>query len=80
MLGRLRMSVDNAIEHYDVLAKKVFSDGKKYIGYGKFKATALENFIKGIVKDETGNPDSKMIDPSSDGQCRTFVSPTTDLL
>ena len=37
MLGRLRMDVDTAINHYDDLAEQVFSDMKRY-GDGKFKA------------------------------------------
>jgi hypothetical protein len=75
MLGRLRMSVDNAIDRYDSLAKRVFSEGKKIIGDGKFKASVLEDVVKKIVEAETGDADTRMMETSSDGQvCRTYVA------
>ena len=50
MLGRLRMDVDEAIKHYDKIAKRVFSDPKRWGGDGKFKAGKLEEVIKSIVE------------------------------
>ena len=50
MLGRLRMDVDMAINHYDDLAKQVFSDMKQW-GDGKVKAQKLEDVIKSVVED-----------------------------
>jgi hypothetical protein len=74
MLGRLRMSIDDALKYYDILTKKVFSEGKKVIGNGKFKATALEHVIKDIVKTMTGDANSPMMDTLSDGDaCKTYV-------
>src|ERR1700733_11435973 len=37
ILGRLRMSISDAITRYDSLAKEVFHDGRKSFGDGKFK-------------------------------------------
>jgi hypothetical protein len=75
MLGRLRMSIDDAIKYYDSLTKRVFSEGKKTMGDGKFKATALEDVIKEIVKARTGDADSHMMDMGSEGQvCKTYVT------
>lgn len=74
MLGRLRMSVEDAIKCYDSFAKRVFSGGKKTIGDGKFKASVLEEVIKEIVNAETGDADTRMMETSSDEQaCRTYV-------
>jgi hypothetical protein len=76
MLGRLRMSVTEAIEHYGALAERVFSDAKLIGGDGKFKATKLEDIIKEIVEAKTGRADELMMDPRPEGEaCRTYASP-----
>ncbi|KAJ7884296.1 FabD/lysophospholipase-like protein [Mycena olivaceomarginata] len=63
MLGRLRMDVDTAIMCYDHLAKQVFSEVKRGLGDGKFKASKLEAAIKSTVAKMTGG----------EAVCRTFV-------
>ena len=74
MLGRLRMSVDEAINHYGVLSKQVFSK-VKLTGDRKFMASELEKVIKNIVGDVTQDTEERMMDPRSDGKlCRTYVS------
>ncbi|KDR66773.1 hypothetical protein GALMADRAFT_80462, partial [Galerina marginata CBS 339.88] len=72
MLGRLRMDVDTAIEHYDSLAKEVFSDRKLW-GDGKFKAATLEKAIKAVVRSVTGDDESLLLEGNQEGVCRTFV-------
>ncbi|KAG8768965.1 hypothetical protein FRC12_005242 [Ceratobasidium sp. 428] len=49
MLGRLRMSVEQAILGYNRLAKGIFSDTKWWWQEGKYKATNLERAIMEIV-------------------------------
>ncbi|KAJ7828316.1 acyl transferase/acyl hydrolase/lysophospholipase, partial [Mycena leptocephala] len=49
MLGRLRMSVKDAVKAYGELSKEVFSDVKSQGSDGRFKASKLEKAIKGIV-------------------------------
>ena len=71
MLGRLRMDVDTAIEHYDDLAKHVFSDPKRWGGEAKFKAAKLEEAVKSAVKDITGDSESPLFEGDGDGVCRT---------
>ncbi|KAF8961390.1 acyl transferase/acyl hydrolase/lysophospholipase [Flammula alnicola] len=73
MLGRLRMDVDQAIKYYDDLAKHVFSDPKRWGGDGKFKATKLEEAIKSVVKDVTGDSESPLLEGDEAGVCRTFI-------
>ncbi|KAF8961379.1 hypothetical protein BDZ97DRAFT_1208591 [Flammula alnicola] len=73
MLGRLRMDVDKAIKCYDDLAKDVFSDPKRWGGDGKFKATKLEEAIKSVVKDVTGDSELPLLEGNEAGVCRTFV-------
>ena len=61
MLGRLQMSVDEAIVCYGSLSTKVFSEVQRS-GGGKFKASNLEAVIKDIVKKYAGNEDERMMD------------------
>ena len=68
MLGRLRMDVDTAIKHYDIMVTHVFSDPK---GNGRFKATKLEVAIKSIVRDVTGNSESPLLERNESTVCRT---------
>jgi len=71
MLGRLRMDVDTAIKHYGTLVKHVFSRPKRWQGEGKFKATRLEEAIKAMVKDTTGDSDSPLLEHDEATRCRT---------
>jgi hypothetical protein len=73
MLGRLRMSVGEAIEDYGTLAQRVFSDPRLIGGDGKFKARNLEDAIKEIVEKKAGRADEPMIDPRPDA-CKTYAS------
>lgn len=62
MLGRLRMSVADAISAYDKLAQDVFAETKRTGQDGKFKASRLEAAIKKIVSDNalSKNPEEPM--------------------
>ncbi|KAJ7464155.1 FabD/lysophospholipase-like protein [Mycena latifolia] len=76
MLGRLRMSVEEAIQAYDTLAQAVFSETKRFGQDGKFKASLLEGAIQKIVKEKSASQDpyETMKDPlDRDAICRTFV-------
>ena len=61
MLGRLGMSVEQAIMCYGTLAGTVFSDVKQTSGDGSFNASKLEKAIKEIVKQQTGKANESMI-------------------
>jgi len=71
MLGRLRMDVDTAITHYNNIAKHVFSDLKQWGGDGKFKASKLEEAIRLMVRDITGDSESALLESDEAGVCRT---------
>ena len=71
MLGRLRMDVDTAIDSYNNLAQQVFSDPKRWPADGKFKATKLEEAIKSVVHDVTGDPEEPLLEVDSPSVCRT---------
>lgn len=68
MLGRLRMSVDQAIEEYRVLAKEVFGEKKPFFSDGSFKATNLQKAIQSVVQryDSQGGPDARLMQPGSE--------------
>jgi hypothetical protein len=74
MLGRLRIPLDQTIEHFAQLAKDVFSD-KKHISTssgGTLKSTKLQQALKDIVRKTTGDENEMMIDRQVDtGKCKT---------
>ena len=70
MLGHLRMDIDKAIEHYDNLAKQVFSDMKRCRD-GNFKAKKLKKVIQSVVETVTGDPESPLLERDQAGVCRT---------
>jgi hypothetical protein len=54
LLGRLRLSVPEAIDKYRLLAKQVFSDTKRRGKDGIFKASSLEKAIKNTIEWKLG--------------------------
>jgi hypothetical protein len=77
MLGRLRLSVDKAIEAYGNFAEKVFSDKKQFWKDGMFKASNLEKAIQAIIQESLGDPDACMFDPRPSSEaCKTCVHVT----
>ncbi|KAF8706822.1 Patatin-like phospholipase, partial [Rhizoctonia solani] len=72
MLGRLHMSVHEAIDSYAKLAKEVFSE-RKWIGQCTFRTTKLKDSLKNTIHDVTGNSDEPMMDSDSTAPCGTLV-------
>ncbi|KAJ7827110.1 hypothetical protein B0H14DRAFT_3144690 [Mycena olivaceomarginata] len=72
MLGRLRMSVEDAINVYGELSKEVFSDVKPPGSDGRFKASKLEKAIRQIVrvKSASQNPEERLEDTQNNA-CKT---------
>lgn len=79
MLGRLRMSVDDALHTYAQLSKEVFSKEKSG-GDGAFKASKLEAAIKKVISAQPtsmNDPEARMRDDEFCGAlCRTCVPHT----
>ena len=69
MLGHLRMDVDTAINAYNNLVWQVFSDPKQWPGKGRFKVTKLEEVIKFVVQDVTGDPEELLLEDSNASVC-----------
>jgi len=67
------MSVTEAIEFYGTLAETVFADVKVIGGHSKLKATKLEDAMKKIVTERTGNADERMMDTREGEVCKTYV-------
>ncbi|KAJ7803119.1 hypothetical protein B0H14DRAFT_3778711 [Mycena olivaceomarginata] len=78
MLGRLRMSVEDAIKAYGELSKDVFSDVKPPWSDGRFKASKLEKVMKQIVraKSASQNPEERLED-SRNNACKMFAGRAT---
>lgn len=77
MLGRLRMSVDDALRKYAELTKEVFSE-RKLMGDGKFKASKLEDAIKKVIVEQRAalkDAEAKMKDDGTCGTvCKTYAA------
>ncbi|KAG8678835.1 hypothetical protein FRC08_017442 [Ceratobasidium sp. 394] len=72
MVGRLGIPVKDAIKSYIKLSE-VFSD-RKIIGTTTFKTSKLQEILKEIVRDATGNENTRMMDLSAGGsKSRTMV-------
>jgi hypothetical protein len=74
MVGRLSIPLKQAIKCYQKLAE-VFSE-RKLIGTGgtgAFKVTKLKEALKEIVRDATGDENTRMIDTRENtDKCRTY--------
>lgn len=73
MLGRLGISVDQAIEEYRDLSKEIFGDKKMFFSDGIFKATNLQKAIQSVVQryDPQGDPNAKLLQPDlENGGCK----------
>ena len=74
MLGRLRMTTDQALRAYNTIAEAVFSkkNRKPFHKDGTFKATTLETKVKEIVG-KNGSGQKMLVTADDDLQARAFV-------
>ncbi|OJJ40801.1 hypothetical protein ASPWEDRAFT_64169 [Aspergillus wentii DTO 134E9] len=76
MLGRLKLSIEEAIDEFRSLAKDVFGERKPIGSDGRFKATNLENAIRSLVGRYGGASESgkemRLFDSEGEG-CKVFV-------
>ncbi|KAJ7348032.1 FabD/lysophospholipase-like protein [Mycena albidolilacea] len=78
MLGRLRMSVEDAVKAYGQLVKEVFSDVKPPGSDRRFKASKLERAIKEIVRARSASQDPEEgLEDTRENACGTFVCTAT---
>ncbi|KAJ7187296.1 FabD lysophospholipase-like protein [Mycena filopes] len=76
LVGRLRMSVDDAIACYVEFSKKVFGKTKSTLalGEGKYSATIFEEVVKTLVRQRTGDTETPLLDNRAlGGVCKIFV-------
>ncbi|KAJ7443906.1 hypothetical protein B0H11DRAFT_452455 [Mycena galericulata] len=76
MLGRLRMSIDDAILAYDHVCAKFFANANRDGAESQFDAESFETVLKELTESSlpSGNPNEQMMDPQTQsGACRTFV-------
>jgi patatin-like phospholipase/acyl hydrolase len=86
LLGRLRLTTQQAINEYLRLSKQIFEEEKGHglLGTGlriskkgeaRFSAQKLENAIKEVVKRYSGDSEAKMYEeaPEQDKVCHAFV-------
>ncbi|KAG8710896.1 hypothetical protein FRC09_020883 [Ceratobasidium sp. 395] len=71
LVGRLGMTTEKALETFARLSNEVFSD-RMIFGQGVFRASKMEQALKAIVREVTGNEDEPMLDQRSDRKaCQT---------
>jgi len=73
MLGRLRMSTQEAIDEYVDLAEHIFKEKKFKTQDGLFKATRLKEATQKIINKYGGHddPEEEMMDIRDDSTCKT---------
>ena len=72
MLGRLRMTVDEAIEAYESLSKAIFGSKRSRFHDGKYSSKTFESVIKSVVAAKLGNENAKMRE-EKEPTCKSFV-------
>ncbi|CUA76313.1 Nephrocystin-3 [Homo sapiens] [Rhizoctonia solani] len=72
MLGRLRMPVAKAIEKYAVFVKEVFTE-KKWYGPTMYKSTKLQEALKIMIREATGDEGAMMDEDQENNICKTVV-------
>ncbi|KEP45484.1 calcium-independent phospholipase A2-gamma, partial [Rhizoctonia solani 123E] len=72
MLGRLRMPVEKAKLEFAKLAEDVFKD-KKISGTTMYKGTKLQEALKTLVREATGDEGETMNEDREGGACKTVV-------
>jgi hypothetical protein len=63
------MPIDDAIDYYENLSRKMFKPRKGF-GATKFDHGVVERIIKDVVKQHTGDTNAKMYD-NREGACKT---------
>ena len=83
MLGRLRMTVDECIEQYNSLIKQVFQTklhripvNWKFKVNPRFSSETLRKSIEGVLASHKLKPDIRLLDESSESECKVLVSRT----
>jgi hypothetical protein len=62
MFGRLRMSVQQAIDCYSDFSREIFGKPKRTAGDGKYSATTFVKVVRDIVEKRTGNSETSLWD------------------
>ncbi|KIJ49334.1 hypothetical protein M422DRAFT_161231 [Sphaerobolus stellatus SS14] len=75
LLGRLDMNTEQALKHYNDIAKKIFGNDnrKRFFQDGAFKATVLENEVKRVIKSVEGYNGEERMMPDEVGNMTKFV-------
>lgn len=69
MLGRLRMPIDDAIDCYEKLSKRIFQSNG-FFGAATFSHEELESAFKAIIEDMLENEHANMLD-DQENNCKT---------
>lgn len=70
MLGRLHMSIEDAVEEYRQLAVAVFSEKKSMTSEGSYKASTFEKMVQVIVQKYGTDLNKTLFDPQNESPCK----------
>lgn len=70
MLGRLHMSIDDALEEYRKLAVAVFSKTKFMTGEGAYRASTFGKMIQSLVQKYGRDANKTLFDPQNESPCK----------
>jgi hypothetical protein len=71
LLGRLQMSIDEAIEEYIGIIKEVFQDPKPHSSSGYvFSASKLEMCMEKVVRRYANDGKNRMVSVHQDRRCK----------
>lgn len=78
LLGRLRLTVDDAIVAYKKLSPDIFTHVHHRVSVkgriqGRFDHTALEKGVQALLRDHDVNPGELLKEPSKQIACKTYV-------
>lgn len=61
MLGRLELSVDEALRELSVLLDSVFTSGSSLLDAKRLRTVSLQDELERILCDSTGDPGEQMV-------------------
>ena len=79
MLGRLKMTIEEALVQYEVVGKKVFGKRQKISRILTFRPfydiQRLQSAVKDVLKERNMDEDAMLCEEDEDPACKVFVKP-----
>ncbi|KAG8678715.1 hypothetical protein FRC08_017562 [Ceratobasidium sp. 394] len=76
LIGRLHIPIDKVLKRFKRLGEEVYSSKKaisKSAGSTEYKTTKLQQTLKDLMRDATGNEGEMMLEATPDPRCKTMI-------